>query len=189
MRAGGIAAHLLPAAATDVGDDIVHVLAVDRRAVFDDLRQTIGFLDIGSLRSADIHSRPFRVDVREVAVFLEAVTEFKSGDQLLAGFFPDIAGHLLAASVMAAPAGIVVSKMLVPETAEPVTKGRLDFELEQQNVNVIDAAAGGASDGLRLARWDFLFYAVLGTVVTSSVHIAGVLLVFTMVVSTSYSVR
>ena len=70
---------------------------------------------------------------------------------MLSGFFPDIAGHLLAASVMAAPAGIVVSKMLVPETSEPVTKGRLDFDLEQQNVNVIDAAAGGASDGLRLA--------------------------------------
>ena len=70
---------------------------------------------------------------------------------MLAGVFPDIAGHLLAASVMAAPAGIVVSKMLVPETETPETAGRLDFELEQQNVNVIDAAAGGASDGLRLA--------------------------------------
>jgi concentrative nucleoside transporter, CNT family len=70
---------------------------------------------------------------------------------MLAGFFPDIAGHLLAASVMAAPAGIVASKMLVPETGEPETRGRLDFDLEQQNVNVIDAAAGGASDGLRLA--------------------------------------
>ena len=70
---------------------------------------------------------------------------------MLAGFFPDIAGHLLAASVMAAPAGIVASKMLVPETGEPETRGRLDFDLEQQNVNVIDAAAGGAGDGLRLA--------------------------------------
>lgn len=41
---------------------------------------------------------------------------------------------------------------------------------------------GARAAGLRLARWDFLFYAVLGTVVTSSVHIAGVLLVFTLLV-------
>ena len=39
---------------------------------------------------------------------------------LLVGVFPDIAGHLLAASIMAAPAGIVMSKMLMPETEEPV---------------------------------------------------------------------
>jgi zinc/manganese transport system permease protein len=37
-------------------------------------------------------------------------------------------------------------------------------------------------DGLSLARWDFLFYLVLGTVVTSSVQIAGVLLVFTLLI-------
>lgn len=70
---------------------------------------------------------------------------------MLAGYFPTIAGHLLAASIMAAPAGIVVSKMLMPETEEPETRGRLDFEIEQDTVNVIDAAAGGAADGLRLA--------------------------------------
>jgi zinc/manganese transport system permease protein len=42
--------------------------------------------------------------------------------------------------------------------------------------------AGARKRGLHLARWDFLFYAVLGTVVTSSVQIAGVLLVFTLLV-------
>ena len=70
---------------------------------------------------------------------------------LLVGVFPDIAGHLLAASIMAAPAGIVVSKMLMPETEEPETKGSLDIELPETHVNVIDAAAGGAADGLKLA--------------------------------------
>jgi hypothetical protein len=44
---------------------------------------------------------------------------------MLAVYFPQIAGHLLAASIMAAPAGIVISKMLMPETEEPKTKGSL----------------------------------------------------------------
>jgi len=70
---------------------------------------------------------------------------------MLSGYFPAIAGHLLAASIMAAPAGIVVSKILMPETEEPVTRDTLDFDIEQDSVNVIDAAAGGAADGMRLA--------------------------------------
>ncbi len=70
---------------------------------------------------------------------------------MLAGSFPSIAGHLLAASIMAAPAAIVVSKILVPETGRPQTMDRLDMEVEQDHSNVIDAAAGGASDGMRLA--------------------------------------
>ena len=70
---------------------------------------------------------------------------------MLVGVFPDIAGHLLAASIMAAPGGIVVSKMLMPETDEPVTRGTLEIELPKTHANVIDAAAGGAGDGLKLA--------------------------------------
>ena len=70
---------------------------------------------------------------------------------MLVGVFPDIAGHLLAASIMAAPAGIVMSKMLMPETGEPVTAGTLEIEIPETHVNVIDAAAGGAADGLKLA--------------------------------------
>lgn len=70
---------------------------------------------------------------------------------MLVGVFPDIAGHLLAASIMAAPAGIVMSKMLMPETEEPETAGSLEIELPETHVNAIDAAAGGAADGLKLA--------------------------------------
>jgi len=70
---------------------------------------------------------------------------------LLVGIFPDIAGHLLAASIMAAPAGIVISKMLMPETEVPETQGSLEIELPETHVNMIDAAAGGAADGLKLA--------------------------------------
>ncbi len=70
---------------------------------------------------------------------------------MLSGYFPEIAGHLLSASLMAAPAGIVVSKVLYPETGEPVTGGAVRVEVERPHVNAIDAAAGGAVDGLRLA--------------------------------------
>jgi CNT family concentrative nucleoside transporter len=65
--------------------------------------------------------------------------------------FPDIAGHLMAASVMSAPAALVVAKLMVPETAEPETRDTLDIRVERPDVNVIDAAARGASEGLHLA--------------------------------------
>jgi concentrative nucleoside transporter, CNT family len=70
---------------------------------------------------------------------------------MLVLYFPDIAGHLMAASVMSAPAAIVVAKLMVPETETAETAGRLDFSVERPDVNVIDAAARGASEGLYLA--------------------------------------
>lgn len=60
-------------------------------------------------------------------------------------------GHLLAASIMAAPAGLVLAKMLVPETEEPETKDITNIEVEKTASNVVEAAANGASDGLMLA--------------------------------------
>lgn len=70
---------------------------------------------------------------------------------MLRGWFPDIAGHLLAASVMNAPAGLYLSKILMPETETPVTKGSLRMEVEKPGANVIEAAAGGAGQGMQLA--------------------------------------
>jgi concentrative nucleoside transporter, CNT family len=70
---------------------------------------------------------------------------------LLIAFFPDIAGHLIAASVMSAPAALAISKVMYPETEESVTKGEIRIELEKTDANVIDAAARGASEGLGLA--------------------------------------
>ena len=61
------------------------------------------------------------------------------------------ATHLLGASVMAAPAAIVISKILFPEREEPVTKGIVKVEVEKDAANVIEAAANGASSGLKLA--------------------------------------
>jgi CNT family concentrative nucleoside transporter len=70
---------------------------------------------------------------------------------MLRGWFPDIAGHLLAASVMNAPAGLYLSKILIPETETPVTKGSLRMDVEKPGANVIEAAAGGAGQGMQLA--------------------------------------
>jgi len=61
------------------------------------------------------------------------------------------AGHLLAASVMSAPAAIVIAKIMIPEIEEPLTRGRVAFKPPREAVNVIDAAARGAGAGLGLA--------------------------------------
>ncbi len=58
---------------------------------------------------------------------------------------------LLAGSVMAAPASIVIAKILFPEIEEPATKGTVKIKIEKGSSNVIEAAANGASDGLHLA--------------------------------------
>jgi len=70
---------------------------------------------------------------------------------MLVAYFPDIAGHLIAASVMSAPAALVMAKIMYPEDGVPVTRGSLKVDLERPDVNVIDAAARGASEGLGLA--------------------------------------
>ncbi len=70
---------------------------------------------------------------------------------MLVAYFPDIAGHLMAASVMSAPAALVMAKLMYPESEDPVTKGDLRMKLEKPDVNVIDAASRGAGEGLGLA--------------------------------------
>ncbi|MDX1623477.1 MAG: nucleoside transporter C-terminal domain-containing protein [Gemmatimonadota bacterium] len=70
---------------------------------------------------------------------------------MLVTYFPDIAGHLLAASVMSAPAAILISKVMYPELGEPETAETLKADVPSPDVNVIDAATRGAGDGLRLA--------------------------------------
>ncbi len=70
------------------------------------------------------------------------------GDPVQQAFY---AKHLLAASIMAAPATLVVAKLLVPETGTPLTRGTVKMEVEKTTSNIIDAAAAGAGDGLRLA--------------------------------------
>ncbi len=58
---------------------------------------------------------------------------------------------ILATSVMAAPGTLYLSKLFLPETGQPATRGVVKAAVEQSQVNVIDAASSGASDGMRLA--------------------------------------
>ncbi len=65
----------------------------------------------------------------------------------------DYAGHLVTASLMSAPAGLLIAKMMQPETESPETRRGGSARIERSAVNVIDAAATGALAGLRLAAY------------------------------------
>ena len=70
---------------------------------------------------------------------------------ILQPHFPQVAGHILSASLMSAPAAVVIAKIMVPETETPLTTGKVQTSYEKQDVNFIDAAARGAIDGVHLA--------------------------------------
>jgi len=61
------------------------------------------------------------------------------------------AGHLVTASIISAPAALVIAKILQPETEASQTMGTVSIKLESESSNVIEAAANGASDGMKLA--------------------------------------
>ncbi|MBD1829357.1 NupC/NupG family nucleoside CNT transporter [Microcoleus vaginatus GB1-A2] len=61
------------------------------------------------------------------------------------------AQHLISASVMSAPAALAISKLLYPETEKSLTAGEVEVKVEKVYANAVDAAASGASDGLKLA--------------------------------------
>ena len=65
--------------------------------------------------------------------------------------FEAAAGHLLAACLMSAPASLMIAKIMFPETEKAETSGDSKLDTERTDVNVIDAAANGASTGLKLA--------------------------------------
>lgn len=64
---------------------------------------------------------------------------------------PGYAGHLVVASLLSAPAGLVVAKLMVPETAVPETRAGADLVDASTAHNLVDAAAEGGLMGLRLA--------------------------------------
>ncbi len=70
---------------------------------------------------------------------------------MLLPYVPGIGGHLLAACIMSSVGSLVIAKLMIPETGEPVTGGKLDMKLELPDKNVIDAAANGATTGLQMA--------------------------------------
>lgn len=60
------------------------------------------------------------------------------------------AEYLLAASIMAAPGALVISKIVYPETEESETKGKVSIEIKKTHSNLVDAISHGAADGLKI---------------------------------------
>ena len=60
------------------------------------------------------------------------------------------AGHLVAASVISAPAALLISKLMIPETEQSVTLGHVELNVDEKHANVVDAATKGALDGMKL---------------------------------------
>jgi len=61
------------------------------------------------------------------------------------------ASYLLAASLMAAPGALVISKIVFPETEESETKGTIKLEVKKEHSNIMDAISHGASDGMKIS--------------------------------------
>ena len=70
---------------------------------------------------------------------------------MLGTFVPGIAGHLIASSVMSAPASLVIAKLLFPETEATETGADLRVKAERTTQNLLEAITAGTGDGLRLA--------------------------------------
>ncbi len=104
---------------------------------------------------APVTIRPFLASLTESELFTVMVSGMAHVSGAVMAAYVAIAGvsitHLLTAVIMTAPATIMLAKMFIPETGEPLTRGVVKVEVEKSGVNVIDAAARGASDGLQLA--------------------------------------
>lgn len=71
---------------------------------------------------------------------------------MLKGRMPDIAGHLITASVMGAIGGLVISKIIMPEKGHPITRDKIETDIEiKQDSNALEALARGTADGVSLA--------------------------------------
>jgi CNT family concentrative nucleoside transporter len=104
---------------------------------------------------APLTIRPFIANMTESELYTIMVSGMAHVSGAVMAAYVKIAGvdikHLLTAVIMTAPATIMLAKMFVPETGKPETAGDVKVEVEKPGVNVIDAAARGAGDGLGLA--------------------------------------
>jgi concentrative nucleoside transporter, CNT family len=104
---------------------------------------------------APLTIKPFLPNLTESELFTIMVSGMAHVSGAVMAAYVSMAGvsiqHLLTAVIMTAPATLVLAKMLIPETGTPETAGTVKIEVEKPGVNVIDAAATGARDGLFLA--------------------------------------
>jgi len=104
---------------------------------------------------APITIRPFLESLTESELFTVMTSGMAHVSGAVMAAYVAIAGvsitHLLTAVLMTAPATLMLAKMFVPETGTPITAGTVRVAVEKPGVNIIDAAARGAGDGLQLA--------------------------------------
>jgi CNT family concentrative nucleoside transporter len=104
---------------------------------------------------APLTIKPFIAGMTESELFTIMTSGMAHVSGAVMAAYVKVAGvsitHLLTAVIMTAPATIMLAKIFIPETEKPATAGRVEIKIEKTAVNVIDAAAQGAGDGLRLA--------------------------------------
>src|ERR1700681_744948 len=103
---------------------------------------------------APLTIRPFLAGLTESELFTIMVSGMAHVSGAVMGGYVMMAHvsvyHLLTAVIMTAPATIMLAKILIPETEQPATMGTVKIQVERPGVNIIDAAARGASDGMHL---------------------------------------
>ena len=104
---------------------------------------------------APLTIKPFIAGMTESELFTIMTSGMAHVSGAVMAAYVKVAGvqitHLLTAVIMTAPATIMLAKIFIPETEKPATAGKVEIKVEKTAVNVIDAAAQGAGDGLRLA--------------------------------------
>ena len=104
---------------------------------------------------APLTIRPFLAGLTQSELFTIMTSGMAHVSGAVMAAYVKIAGvsieHLLTAVIMTAPATILLAKMFMPEVDQPETAGTVKIEVERPGVNIIDAAARGAGDGLHLA--------------------------------------
>lgn len=104
---------------------------------------------------APLTVRPFLDRLTESELFTIMVAGMASVSGAILGAYVTIGGvaieHLLTAVAMTAPISLVMAKVVVPERGQPVTAGTVQVDIPRTEANLLDAAATGASDGLKLA--------------------------------------
>jgi CNT family concentrative nucleoside transporter len=104
---------------------------------------------------APLTIKPFLAGLTESELFCIMTSGMAHVSGSVMAAYVKVAGvsitHLLTAVIMTAPATIMLAKIFVPETEKPATAGKVEIKVEKTAVNVIDAAAQGAGDGLHLA--------------------------------------
>jgi CNT family concentrative nucleoside transporter len=104
---------------------------------------------------APLTIRPFLPNLTQSELFTVMTSGMAHVSGAVMAAYVKIAGvdikHLLTAVIMTAPATIMLAKVMLPEVEQPETAGNVRVHVEKPGVNLIDAAARGAGDGLQLA--------------------------------------